>query len=143
MKSSEKALNIQFKSEEFKMKKILCIILAAAMLMLASCAKTIGDTNLRFGSYTMESEKTHSPQIFIRSETYISLNYAGRVESGSFAIDGGKLTIDVEDSDCVYAFRIDGTKLFYIADESSPSETFPASVLADGAKFILTHEAKA
>lgn len=123
------------------MKKIICIILAASMLMLAACARTVGDTNLRFGTYTMESEKVNPPKVYLRSETYISLNYAGRAESGSFTIDSNKLTIDIEESDCVYAFRIDGTKLYYIAAESSPSETFPSSVLADGAKFILTHEA--
>lgn len=121
------------------MKKIICVILAIFMLFLAACSDS---GKLSHGTYYMEANGATHCRIYYRSESYFSILYGNTAERGTCTVDGGKLTLDISDSDCFYVFDIKDKKMIYNAESSSPSEEFVADgSVTDGAVFFLALEA--
>ncbi len=119
------------------MKKFICAVLALSMLFLASCSSGIA----KYGIYQLESDNFSSCRISYRSESSFAILYGGYYERGTCAQENNKLTVDIDDSDCVYVFEVKNGDLIYDAEGSTPSEDFVSSgIITDGSIFALAHE---
>lgn len=126
------------------MKKIFCIILASALLMLGACAKTIPQTDLVYGIYCPEESVQTYPKLYLKESGEFTFSYegaGGSSEKGTFTVDENLLKLDCEDSDEIFVFEINKDYLTFDADSSSPivqqEDTTP---IVDGTKFLIRHE---
>jgi hypothetical protein len=119
------------------MKKFLCAFLAASMLLLASCS----GNKLPLGIYHPEGSTGNYCRINYRSDTSFAIIYGNSSERGSCVKENNKLTVDIDNSDCVYVFEVKDGKMIYDADQSVPSDKFVSSeIISDGDVFFLVHE---
>lgn len=127
------------------MKKIICFILSFSFLFLAACSgnNSANDDTVGYGIYQIaDTESSNFSKLYFRNEERFSIQYGTHSEGGSCAIENGKLTVDIKNSDCFYVFDIEDGNLVYNADKSSPSENFVKySDITDGTSFFLAHEA--
>ena len=121
------------------MKKFICAVLALSMLFLASCSNGIA----KYGIYQLESDNFSNCRINYRSESSFAILYGAYSERGACVQENSKLTVDIDDSDCVYVFEVKNGDLIYDAKNSIPSEDFVSSgIIEDGSIFTLAHESK-
>ena len=107
------------------------------MLFLASCS----NNKLPYGIYHLENSSSAYCRINYRSDTSFAIIYGNSSERGSCVKENNKLTVDINDSDCVYVFEIKDGKMIYDADQSAPSDKFVSDgIISDGDVFFLIHE---
>lgn len=126
------------------MKKIFCIVLAAALLMLGACAKTIPQTNLVYGIYCPEESVQTYPKLFLKESGEFTFSYegfGGSSERGTYSVEENLLKLECEDSDEVFIFEINKDYLTFDADSSSPIvQQEGTTPVVDGTKFLIRHE---
>lgn len=129
------------------MKKIFCIVLAACLLMLGACAKTIPQTDLVYGIYCPEESVQTYPKLYLKESGEFTFSYegfGGSSERGTYSVEGDLLKLDCEDSDEVFVFEINKDYLTFDADSSSPIvQQEGTTPIVDGTKFLIRHEVDA
>lgn len=125
------------------MKKVLSVILSAAMLMLCLCSCSGGFTyGIYEGEYNEETQLKPYLMINQNGNAGFSYNHASQVTYRATAeIDekADKVTIDFSANDKIFVFEIDGDALIFIADESSEPEEFNGIPgLVDGEKLTAS-----
>ncbi len=126
------------------MKKIFCIVMAAALLMLGACAKTIPQTDLVYGIYCPEGSVQTYPKLFLKESGEFTFSYegfGGSSERGTYSVEENLLKLDCEDSDEVFVFEINKDYLTFDAGSSSPVvQQEGVTPVVDGTKFLIRHE---
>lgn len=126
------------------MKKIFCIILASALLMLGACAKTIPQTDLVYGIYCPKESVQTYPKLFLKESGEFTFSYegfGGSSERGTYSVEENMLKLDCEDSDEIFVFEINKDYLTFDADSSSPIvQQEGTTPIVDGTKFLIRHE---
>lgn len=126
------------------MKKIFCIVMAACLLMLGACAKTIPQTNLVYGIYCPEESVQTYPKLYLKESGEFTFSYegfGGSSEKGTYSVEENLLKLDCEDSDEVFVFEINKDYLTFDADSSSPIVQIEGTTpIVDGTKFLIRHE---
>ena len=127
------------------MKKVLCIILAAMLLILGACSNTIPRTELVYGIYCPEDAPTTFPKLYLKDDGNFSFNYKSMgagVEKGTYDVEGNLLTLNCTDSEMVFTFEIAENYIIFDAENSSPIEQDQLTTpIVDGTKFLIRHEA--
>ncbi len=126
------------------MKKFFCIALAACLLMLGACAKTIPQTDLVYGIYCPEESLQTYPKLYLKESGEFTFSYegfGGSSERGTYSVENELLKLTCEDGEKVFFFEIDKDCLTFEADGSSPVvQQEGVTPVVDGTKFLIRHE---
>lgn len=126
------------------MKKIFCIVMAACLLMLGACAKTIPQTNLVYGIYCPEESVQTYPKLYLKESGEFTFSYegfGGSSERGTYSVEDKLLKLTCEDGEKVFFFEINKDYLTFEADASSPVvQQEDVTPVVDGTKFLIRHE---
>ena len=126
------------------MKKIFCIVMAACLLLLGACAKTIPQTNLVYGIYCPEESVQTYPKLYLKESGEFSFSYegfGGSSERGTYSVEEDVLKLTCEDGNKVFCFEIKKDYLIFEADSSSPVvQQEDVTPIVDGTKFLIRHK---
>ena len=129
------------------MKKILCICIAAALLLLGACSDTtIRSTDLVYGIYCPESAPLTFPKLNLKDDGNFTFSYKGMgagSEKGTYSVDDDILTLTCIEGETVFVFEIEDECIIFDAEKSAPivQEDESATPVVDGTKFVIRHEA--
>lgn len=117
--------------------------MAAMLLLLGACAKTIEGTDLKYGIYCPEETQMTFPKLYLKENGEFSFAYENRggdSKRGSFSVEDDMLKLVCDDSS-VFFFEIDGDYLIFEADGSSEIVQLEGvTPIVDGTKFLVRHE---
>ena len=127
------------------MKKVLCVVIAIAVLMLTACSNTIPHTDLVYGIYCPEDAITTFPKLYLKDDGNFSFNYksmGGGLEKGTYNVENNILTLNCVDGETKFTFEIAEEMLIFDAENSTPIvQDDLTTPIVDGTKFLIRHEA--
>ncbi len=126
------------------MKKIFCIALAAYLLLLGACTKTIPQTDLVYGIYCPEESVQTYPKLYLKESGEFTFSYegsGGSSERGTYSVEDNLLKLTCADGEKVFFFEINKDYLTFEAVGSSPVvQQEGTTPVVDGTKFLIRHE---